>query len=126
MTRASSKQPKGFRYALLIHNLRMLAPGGLVIVLALAYIFWGQVFMPWRENQDTQGSLSRFGVGTVTETMVPQYRFPWNAFVRLNGITYIERTDIPVYVGQKVWVTYRVGKSGRTYIQSIDELPAKD
>ena len=45
-----------------------------------------------------------------------------NVFVKINGKTLPAGADVLVQVGQKVWVTYRIGKSGRIYVQRISPL----
>ena len=124
ITRVSSKRPQGFRHAILVHNLRTYAPGGLIIVWLLASLVWFLVLKPHWESQDLQGIPYRSGVGTIANTMsvAPRYMDNVNVFVKVNGTTLSAKADMPVRAGQKVLVTYRIGKSGAIYVENISPL----
>lgn len=125
MTRGYSKRSKRFRHAIVVHNLRTLAPGSLIIVWLLALLIWNLVLKPHWENQDLQGIPYRSGMGTIANTIsaAPRYMDNVNVFVKINGTTLSAKADVPVRAGQKVMVTYRIGKSGAIYVENISPLP---
>jgi hypothetical protein len=91
------------------------------------------MYWPWTVGQDLEGTERRWGTGTITGALIPTrgtfgsvlVDTP-NVLLKLNGATLSAKANVPVQVGQKVWVTYRVGKSGRTYIQRISPLAEKN
>lgn len=126
-------QRPDFRSAVLLHNLRTVTPGILILPLVLAGLFWIQIYWPWSVGQDLQGTERRWGTGTIHGALIPTKRTDANGLgdtpnvlLKINGTTLPARANAPVQVGQKVRVTYRVGKSGRTYIQRISSLEAKN
>ena len=76
-----------------------------------------------------EGAPYRSGVGIITSTTLTAWRTGMgnaNVFVKINGIVLFAAADVPVHAGQKVLVTYRMGKSGAIYVASIGVLTERN
>ncbi len=100
----------------------------------LAASLFGSALRPWirrKHDQDLQGAVPRSGVATVEvrygagphqEGDAPR---PW-ALVRFNGKLYPTKTAAGIQQlreGEPAAISYRVGKSGKIYVDSVQPLP---
>ena len=123
-TKSANLKGANFRGALL-HNLRTITPGILIVLLALTGLFWIQVYVPLRTGNDLQGAVLISGTGTVTGAaeVLTGYRSAVPGYtIKLKEQTVRTKTSLPVRVCQQVLVKYRVGKSGVFYVDHIEAL----
>ena len=82
-------------------------------------------------KQDRAGSTARIGVGTVEQIVPPHIEenaapLPAQVWVRVNGrLTSAESVfgSAQLKVGGEAQVTYRIGRSGRVYVDRVEPLP---
>ena len=82
-------------------------------------------------KQDRAGSAQQIGVGTVEQIVPPHIEenykpIPTQVWVRVNGKLAASEAvfgSAQLHVGGQAQVLYRVGKSGRVYVDRVEPLP---
>lgn len=96
-----------------------------VIVAGMGWWVWLSVGNPLWAARDIEGATIQHGMGTVTSITYRQATRenptpPMLVWLRLNGQDVMANTYAAVRAGDSVKVDYRVGKSGRIYVESIE------
>jgi len=85
-------------------------------------------------KRDHDGATVRVGTGTVEQIVPPHIEenakpIPAQVLVKVNGSLAAAREAFgtaQMHVGQPAQVTYRIGRSGRLYVDRVEPLPAAD
>ncbi len=118
------------RSAVLRHNLWLLFRALLVLLPVLGLILCFGVDLR-RTDRDLQGTTLQRSLAEVTAVADRSYgrgnvELKGLIYLRLQGRTVVTAAPVysltPLHPGQQVQVTYRVGKSGKVYVDSIQPM----
>ena len=115
------------RQAAVLDNLRVILPAAVILAMVTCLFFWSYAWLPLQAYRDVQGAPPQQGVAVVTG-VTPGVASRGNqdlsgrVSLRIGGKVAQAETRMPVRVGQRVQVMYRIGKSGRLYVDSIKAL----
>jgi hypothetical protein len=107
--------------------LRVWLPVALLALLLIGVLVFVCCLVPLREAEDLRGAATQHGSGGVTSFTYGGMgqagnRSPDQVGLRLNGqeATYSGPKFLLLRKGQRVQVTYRIGKSGNIYVDDIE------
>jgi hypothetical protein len=115
-------------WAIRWHRLRTALPAGVVILFALAWVGVVFICVPISINADLRHATPRRAIGIVEGLVyVPVSQGfpdpPRMVSLRWHGESAVGYTHTPVRKGQRVLVTYRVGRSKRVYVERVEPSP---
>jgi len=113
------------RKSRLAQNLRSAFFGALVLVPLACFLWWFYIGQFARRNDDLTGAVAQQSNAEVLAVSHPErFRLPNRppilVSLRLRGRLTQARSFASVRPGQQVVVVYRVGKSGRLYVENIE------
>lgn len=123
VTATHALQPR----AIIRHYVRAYGPVLLIAAGMTVFVLWQYLWLPVQYSRDVAGTPRQRGKATVL-SVTPGLINNGNAnppdtvALRLNGQTVQALTSLTLRQGQPVEITYRLGRSGRAYVLSIDPL----
>jgi hypothetical protein len=109
---------------------RLLAalPGAVTGLVALAAIGAVFVVFPIDINADLRDAPPRQATAVVNGVLYPlvsrgELDPPRAVSLHWGAVSVTARTYVPVQAGQRVKVAYRIGRSGRVYVDEVEALP---